>query len=195
MAALRRAPDIDQWRPEESSNRERERPRERPRERINDSRASSPAPRAARDSSRHRAPNTDNRQHARARSRERSLSRERTRRRSRSISREDRFRGNRREASADRVAHSRHHSIVETPPQPLAISKGLSKARKTSTKPQHSPLQVENAACRFDAPACESILSTTSALRSRTTTATTHARHIHTARLEPSAITLARYAL
>jgi hypothetical protein len=110
MAALRRAPDIDQWRPEESSNRERERPRERPRERINDSRASSPAPRAARDSSRHRAPNTDNRQHARARSRERSLSRERTRRRSRSISREDRFRGNRREASADRVAHSRRHN-------------------------------------------------------------------------------------
>jgi CTD kinase subunit alpha len=110
MAALRRAPDIDQWRPEDSSNRERERPTERPRERNNDTRASSPAPRAARDSSRHRAPNTDNRQHARARPRERSLSRERTRRRSRSISREDRFRGNRREASADRVAHSRRHN-------------------------------------------------------------------------------------
>jgi CTD kinase subunit alpha len=110
MAALRRAQDIDQWRPEDSSNRDRERPRERPRERINDTRASSP--RAARDSSRHRAHDTDTRpstKHARGHSRERSLSRERTRRRSRSISREDRFRGSRREASADRVAHSRRH--------------------------------------------------------------------------------------
>jgi CTD kinase subunit alpha len=113
MAALRRAQDIDQWRPVDSPNGDRERSRERSREKNREARTSSPVPRAARDSSRHRAHDTHTQpsaRHTRGRSRERSLSRERARRRSRSISGEDRHRASKREASADRVAHShRHH--------------------------------------------------------------------------------------
>jgi CTD kinase subunit alpha len=112
MAGSRRAQDIDQWRPEELSVRGRDRARERPRERIDDPRPLSPAPRAARDSSRRRTNDTDIRpsiKHARGRSRERSPSRDRTRRRSRGESQEGR-RTSRRGPSSDRVPHShRHH--------------------------------------------------------------------------------------
>ena len=122
MAALRRAQDIDQWRPEDSSIRDREPSRERSRVRNIEARTSSPVPRAARDSSGHRAPDTHIRssaRHVRGRSRGRSLSRERARRRSRSISEEDRYRASKREASADRASHShrhhRHHHRDTTP--------------------------------------------------------------------------------
>jgi CTD kinase subunit alpha len=113
MAGSRRAQDIDQWRPEEQSTRDRDRAREHPRERINDPRPLSPAPRAARDSSRRRTTDADIRpsiKHARGYSHERSLSRDRTRRRSRAESRDEPHRASRREPSSDRVPHShRHH--------------------------------------------------------------------------------------
>lgn len=113
MAGLRRTQDIDQWRPEEPSIRDRERPRERSRGRIIDTRPSSPRPRAARDSSRRRTHDSDTRppakQHPRDRSREESLGRERTRRRSRGDSREERSRRSRRDSSSDRVSHARRH--------------------------------------------------------------------------------------
>ncbi|KAH9882401.1 hypothetical protein J1614_000637 [Plenodomus biglobosus] len=115
MAALRRAQDIDQWRPEDSSSRERERDRgrervgERPREHNHEPRASSPPPRAARDSSR-RLPHDIDTYPPRGRSREGSLSRERARRRSRAESREHRVRGSKRGTSIDRLPHAhRHH--------------------------------------------------------------------------------------
>lgn len=111
MAGLRRTQDIDQWRPEEASVRDSDRSREpeRPRERINDPRPSSPAARAARDTPRrpHEADTRSLVEHAGARSRERSLSRDAVRRHSRGASKDDRYR---REPSADRASHShRHH--------------------------------------------------------------------------------------
>ncbi|KAH7413851.1 hypothetical protein DE146DRAFT_10089 [Phaeosphaeria sp. MPI-PUGE-AT-0046c] len=112
MAGSRRAQDIDQWRPEEQSVRDRERATHRPRERIIDPRTLSPVPRAARDSSRRRTNETDTRsstKHARGRSRERILSREPTHRRSHEDSRGERPRSSRREPSPARVPHSRRH--------------------------------------------------------------------------------------
>lgn len=112
MAGLRRAQEIDQWRPEESPARDRD--RERVHDRIVEPDASSPVPRTARDSRRGDTHETDTRpstRHARGRSHERSLSRERTRRRSRGGSRES-HRPTRRTPSADddRVTHThRHH--------------------------------------------------------------------------------------
>jgi CTD kinase subunit alpha len=148
MAALRRAQDIDQWRPEDSSTRDSERSRERSRERNIEARTSSPVPRAARDSSRHRAPDTHIRssaRHVRGRSRERSLSRERARRRSRSTSGEDRYRASKREVSADRVSHSHrhhHHHRDTTPsskrhhprsPSPRGSAKRVKRQRSRSS--------------------------------------------------------------
>lgn len=112
MAGLRRTQDIDQWRPEELSIRDRERSRERPRERIHEPRTSSPVPRAAWDTSR-RTHDTESRplaKQAGERLHERSVSRDRTRRHSRGASRDERYRASRREPSVDRVSHShRHH--------------------------------------------------------------------------------------
>ena len=112
MAGSRRAQDIDQWRPEDQSVRDPERHRERPRERIDDPRQLSPAPRAARHSSRRRTNDTDAHpaeKRARGRSHDRSRSRERARRRSRETSRDGAHRTSRREPSTGRVPHSRRH--------------------------------------------------------------------------------------
>ncbi|KAF2685258.1 hypothetical protein K458DRAFT_388151 [Lentithecium fluviatile CBS 122367] len=74
MAGVRRAQDIDQWRPEESSirDRDRDRERERPRERIVEPKAASPPPRAARDDNRRRANDTDRRPSSKQASRQRT---------------------------------------------------------------------------------------------------------------------------
>jgi CTD kinase subunit alpha len=113
MAGVRRAQDIDQWRPEEPSIRDRDPERERPREKIVEPRAASPPPRAARDDSRRRTHDTDHRPSSKqtgGRSRERTVSRDRAHRRSRGDSREGYYRPSRRAPSADRVSHShRHH--------------------------------------------------------------------------------------
>lgn len=113
MAAQRRAQDIDQWRPEDSSDSAPKRTGDRNKVQRSEPRASSPPPRAARDSSRHRTHDSDARpstRHGRGRSHDRTVSRERARRRSRGESGEERARGSKRGSSADRASHShRHH--------------------------------------------------------------------------------------
>lgn len=111
MAGLRRAQEIDQWRPEELSVRDRDGERERVRDRIAEPDAASPVPRAARDSRQantHEADTRSSTRHARGRSHQRSLSRERKRRPSRGESREG-YRSTRRAPSEDRVSHTRRH--------------------------------------------------------------------------------------
>jgi hypothetical protein len=109
MAGLRRAQEIDQWRPEESPAGDRH--RERVRDRIVEPGAASPVPRTARDSRRGHPHDTGTRsstRHVRGRSDERSLSRDRVRRRSRGGSRED-HRPTRRAPSANRATHTHRH--------------------------------------------------------------------------------------
>ena len=151
MAALRRAEDLDQWRLEDLSDRDRERPKARQRDRSYDPRTSSPAPRAGRDSSSHHVPENDtgsSENQRRGRSPDRSLDCHRTRRRSRGASREHRYRGSEREASADRVAHPHrrhhhHHRRDTTPssskhhhsrsPSPRGSSKRVKRPRSRSS--------------------------------------------------------------
>jgi CTD kinase subunit alpha len=109
MAGERRAQDIDQWRPEESSIRARDRERERPRERIVESRAASPVPHAARDDARRSVHDSDRRPSTKKTSRpsrERSVGRDHVGRRIRGDSREDFYRSSRRAPSVDRLSHS-----------------------------------------------------------------------------------------
>ena len=129
MAGSRRA-QIDQWRPEESSIRDRD--RERPLERS-DSRERSPAARRGRDDHDRNTKRSQpgfgrlpSSKHSRARSRERSRSRSRTRRRSRSRgrhspsprgSRDDLYRPSRgRTPSVERVSHTHRHRRHNSPP-------------------------------------------------------------------------------
>ncbi len=116
MAALRRAQDIDQRRPEDSSAvGNRQVPDHPSREPRKDSRPSSPAPRAATLSSKRRTHDFDaqsSTKHSAERSRPRSVSRDRTRHRNRRGSRaEDDYRASKRESSSDRATHphSHHH--------------------------------------------------------------------------------------
>ncbi|KAF2179840.1 hypothetical protein K469DRAFT_490543, partial [Zopfia rhizophila CBS 207.26] len=134
MAGLHRAQKIDQWRPEESSFRDRD--RERPRKQLTDTRDPSPAPRGGRENTKRVQPDLDTHASAkrsRGRSRHRSQSRDRTLRRSRGDSREDWYRPSKgRAPSSDRVSHSHrhhHHRHHDTSPS--------SKRRRSRTPSPH----------------------------------------------------------
>jgi CTD kinase subunit alpha len=195
MAGSRRAQDIDQWRPEEQTVRDRERTRERPREHIDDPRPSSPAPRAARDSSRRRTNDTDVRpstKHARGHSRARSPSRDRTRRRSREEFQDERYRSSRRAPSSDRAPHSHrhhhhhhhHHHHRDTTP-----SSKRHRSRSPSPKSAHK---------RARRPRSRSLVRSRSRVRRADSTSRrgeSNTRYLHTALGLPSPFAISRLSL